>query len=181
MVKYNLSWLKNNFIYFSWLSIIQTRAFTYRWILSSSYQLTSKTINSVMLKIFFFRLSRALSSFLWVFLISVNLYSLGVNQMSENRYPEKKKKEQVGECRWMAHLGLQTPNEEGWICLYFFLTFFEVNHTEKDKKNFTWQYFYTYHLRGTFWKMIEGLQFSSIFFLGYLSNLSSHMFSILIP
>ena len=33
--------------------------------------------------------------------------------MSENRYPENKKKEQVGEYRWMAHLGMQIPNEEG--------------------------------------------------------------------
>lgn len=134
-----------------------------------------------MLKIFSFGLSRVLSSFLWVFLISVNLYSLGVNQMVENRYPENKKKEQVGECRWIAHLGLQTPRFARMNLFVFFLTFFEVNHTKKDKKIFTWQHFYTYHLRGTFWKKTEALQFSSIFLLGYLVNLSSHVFSILIP
>lgn len=75
-----------------------------------------------MLKIFSFRLSRVLSSFLWVFLISVNLYSLGVNQMFENRYPENKKKEQVGECRWIAHLGLQTPRFARMNLFVFFLT-----------------------------------------------------------
>ena len=101
--------------------------------------------------------------------------------MVENRYPENKKKEQVGECRWIAHLGLQTPRFARMNLFVFFLTFFEVNHTKKDKKIFTWQHFYTYHLRGTFWKKTEALQFSSIFLLGYLVNLSSHVFSILIP